>query len=113
MSFYEPYEALPPGSYQTSSYFPVYYANPAITYNPGTGLQQIIQQKYISFFYNSFEEPYFNLRRTGFPVLTLNGGGMQNNAVLPLRFLLSDLGRADQCVGAQCGDPKPVRKRRG
>jgi hypothetical protein len=87
MSFYEPYEALPAGTYQTSTYFPVYYANPAITYNPATGLQQIIQQKYVAFFYNSFEEPYFNLRRTGFPVLSLNGGGMQNNSKLPLRFL--------------------------
>ncbi len=87
MSFYEPYEGLPAGTYQTSTYFPVYYANPAITYNPATGLQQIIQQKYIAFFYNSFEEPYFNLRRTGFPVLSLNGGGMQNNSKLPLRFL--------------------------
>ncbi len=87
LAFYEPYENLPQGTYQTSSYFPVYYANPAITYNPATGIQQIIYQKYIAFFYNSFEEPYFNLRRTGFPVLTLGGGGMQNNSILPLRFM--------------------------
>ena len=52
-----------------------------------TALQQIIYQKYIAFFYNSFEEPYFNMRRTGWPVLTLNGGGMQNNSILPLRFM--------------------------
>ncbi len=87
LSFYEPYENLPEGTYQTTSYFPVYYANPAITYNPAIGLQQIIYQKYISFFYNSFEEPYFNLRRTGLPVLSLDGGGMQNNSKLPLRFM--------------------------
>jgi hypothetical protein len=87
LSFYEPYEALPAGTYQTSTYFPVYYANPVIAYHAATGLQQIIYQKYISFFYNSFEEPYFNIRRTGFPVLSLNGGGMQNNGILPLRFL--------------------------
>jgi hypothetical protein len=87
LSFYEPYENLPPGTYQASTYFPVYYANPAVTYNPATGLQQIIYQKYISFFYNSFEEPYFNLRRTGLPALTLDGGGMQNNDKLPIRFM--------------------------
>ena len=27
------------------------------------------------------------MRRTGLPALTLNGGGMQNNGVLPLRFM--------------------------
>lgn len=87
MAFYEPYENLPTGSYQTAIYFPVYYTNPAIQYNPATGLQQIIYQKYIAFFYNSFEEPYFNLRRTKLPVLNLNGGGMQNSGILPLRFM--------------------------
>lgn len=87
LSFYEPYEALPAGTYQTGSYFPTYYANPVITYNPATALQQIIYQKYIAFWYNSFDEPYFNMRRTGLPVVTLNGGGMQNNGKLPLRFL--------------------------
>ena len=86
-SFYEPYENLLAGTYQTASYFPTYYANPVITYNPATALQQIIYQKYIAFFYNSFEEPYFNMRRTGLPVVTVNGGGMQNNGKLPLRFL--------------------------
>ncbi|HEY6901994.1 MAG TPA: SusD/RagB family nutrient-binding outer membrane lipoprotein [Puia sp.] len=87
MSFYEPYENLPGGTYQTAAYFPTYYAQPAITYNPATALQQIIYQKYVSFFYNSYEEPYFNMRRTGLPVITLNGGGMQNGGKLPLRFL--------------------------
>ena len=87
MAFYEPYENLPTGTWQTATYFPTYYANPVISYNPAMGLQQIIYQKYIAFFYNSFEEPYFNLRRTGYPVVTVNGGGMQNNAKLPLRFL--------------------------
>jgi hypothetical protein len=27
------------------------------------------------------------MRRTGLPVLTLNGGGMLNNGILPLRFM--------------------------
>jgi hypothetical protein len=87
LSFYEPYENLPTGTYQTASYFPTYYANPVVTYNSATALQQIIYQKYIAFFYNSFEEPYFNMRRTGFPVVTVSGGGMQNNGKLPLRFM--------------------------
>ena len=87
MAFYEPYENLPSGTYQTALYFPTYYSNPDVAYNAATALQQIIYQKYIAFFYNSFEEPYFNMRRTGLPVVTLNGGGMQNNNKLPLRFL--------------------------
>ena len=87
LAFYEPYESVTDGTFQTSTYFPVYYANPAVKYDPATALQQIIYQKYIAFFYNSFEEPYFNMRRTGLPVVTLNGGGMLNNAKLPLRFL--------------------------
>lgn len=87
MAFYEPYENLPAGTYQTATWFPTYYSDPAVTYNPATGLQQIIYQKYIAFFYNSFDEPYFNMRRTGLPVITLNGGGMQNGGKLPLRFL--------------------------
>ena len=99
MSFYEPYEALPASTYQTGSYFPTYYANPVIAYAPATGLQQIMQQKYVSFFYNSFEEPYFNLRRTGLPVLSLSGGGIQNNGVLPLRFLYP-IARGTDLTGA-------------
>src|SRR6202000_989903 len=87
LSFYEPYENLPTGTFQTGIYIPTYYANTAVAYNPATALQQIIYQKYIAFFYNSFEEPYFNMRRTGLPVVTVNGGGMQNNGKLPLRFL--------------------------
>jgi len=85
-SFYEPYENLPAGTYQTAAYFPTYYASPAIAYNPAKALEQIIYQKYVASFYNSFEEPYFNMRRTGLPVVTVNGGGMQNNGQLPLRF---------------------------
>jgi hypothetical protein len=87
LAFYEPYEALPDPTYQTANYFPTYYANAAVKYNPATALQQIIYQKYIAFFYNSFEEPYFNMRRTGLPVVSLSGGGMQNGGKLPLRFL--------------------------
>jgi hypothetical protein len=86
-AFYEPYESLPDPTYQTANYFPAYYANAAVKYNQATAMQQIIYQKYIAFFYNSFEEPYFNMRRTGLPVVTLNGGGMQNSGKLPLRFL--------------------------
>src|SRR6202042_3266393 len=55
-SFYEAYEDLPAGTYQTATYFPTYYANPTITYNSATALQQIIYQKYIAFFYNSRSE---------------------------------------------------------
>jgi len=50
------------------------------------GLQQIITQKYLSFFQNSGLEGYFNYRRTGFPTFSNNGPGTGNSGKIPLRY---------------------------
>jgi hypothetical protein len=54
--------------------------------NNVTGLTQILNQKYISFFQNSGYEAYFNWRRTGVPTF-LVGAGTANGTKIPLRFL--------------------------
>jgi hypothetical protein len=82
MDFYSKY-----GNYSTSNYFNTTYATPAVQYNAANGLQQIMMQKYICFYLNSQYEAWYNLRRTGLPVVKLDGGGVQNGGKLPLRFM--------------------------
>lgn len=64
-----------------------YYAQPAVKYagNNETGIRQINEQKYIAFFLNSGLEPYFNWRRTGYPVFK-TGVGTGNNGKIALRY---------------------------
>lgn len=67
--------------------YSTYYAQPGVKYagNNTTGLQQIIQQKYVAFFLNSGLEAYFNWRRTGFPIFK-TGVGTGNNGKIALRY---------------------------
>lgn len=64
-----------------------YYQQGSVKYagNNATGLQQILTQKYLSFFQNSGWEAYFNWRRTGVPVF-LTGTGTGNSGRIPKRF---------------------------
>jgi hypothetical protein len=64
-----------------------YLSQPTVQYNGnnGTGLTQILQQKYISFWQNSNWEAYFNQRRTGVPTFK-TGAGTGNGGVIPTRF---------------------------
>ena len=64
-----------------------YYAQPAITYagNNSAGLNQIITQKYLSFYQNSGWEAYYNWRRTGIPTFN-TGAGTGNSNRIALRF---------------------------
>ncbi|HTL08293.1 MAG TPA: SusD/RagB family nutrient-binding outer membrane lipoprotein [Chitinophagaceae bacterium] len=64
-----------------------YYQQPAVKYqgNNASGLQQVLQQKYLAFFQNSGWEAYFNYRRTGVPVF-LTGTGTGNSGSIPKRF---------------------------
>lgn len=82
MDFYATY-----GGYTSGNYFDAMYANDAVKYDPVNGLDKILLQKYISFYMNSGYEAWYNLRRTGKPVLKLDGGGVQNNGKLPLRYM--------------------------
>jgi hypothetical protein len=52
-----------------------------------TALQQIITQKYISSFMNSGWQPFFEQRRTGFPVFEVAGSGVLNNKMIPKRWM--------------------------
>lgn len=61
-------------------------ASVAYAGNNATGLRQILEQKYLSFFQQSGQEAYFNFRRTGFPTF-LTGPGTGNNGVIPKRWL--------------------------
>ncbi len=65
-----------------------YLAQPAIVYsgNNVTGLNQILNQKYLAFFQNSGQEAYFNYRRTGVPAFH-QGVGTGNSNVIPRRWL--------------------------
>lgn len=64
-----------------------YYNQPAVKYagNNATGLNQVLQQKYLSFFNNSGWEAYFNWRRTGQPGF-LTGPGTGNSGNIPKRY---------------------------
>ncbi len=64
-----------------------YYAQPSVEYagNNATGLNQILTQKYLSFYQNSGWEAYYNWRRTGVPTFH-TGPGNGNSNRIALRF---------------------------
>jgi hypothetical protein len=64
-----------------------YLMEPDVVYSPATGIEQIITQKYISFFMNSGWETFFNHLRTGFPEFSVDGGGVLNNEMVPMRWM--------------------------
>lgn len=66
-----------------------YIQGPLVTYNPSSGLIQIGVQKWISFFFNSGYEPYFDYRRTGIPYLE-PGYGNRNGGKIPVRWKYPD-----------------------
>jgi hypothetical protein len=47
----------------------------------------IITQKYINFFLNGGWESFYNHLRTGFPELSVDGGGVLNNEQVPKRWM--------------------------
>lgn len=50
-------------------------------------LANIITQKYIASFMNSSWQPFFEQRRTGFPVFDTTGAGVLNNKLIPKRWM--------------------------
>jgi len=64
-----------------------YLQQPSVAYNPGTGIRQIITQKYINFFLNGGWEPFYNHLRSGFPEFSVDGGGVLNNQQVPKRWM--------------------------
>ncbi len=65
-----------------------YKSQPSVLYAGvnATGLNQILQQKYLAFFQNSGQEAYFNFRRTGMPAFH-SGPGTGNGGAIPVRWL--------------------------
>jgi hypothetical protein len=64
-----------------------YLAQPNVAYDPARGIELISTQKYLAFFMNSGWEPFFNQRRTGFPVFSATGEGVVNNGRIPKRWM--------------------------
>ncbi|MEA5259376.1 SusD/RagB family nutrient-binding outer membrane lipoprotein [Arcicella aquatica] len=67
-----------------------FLTNPNVVYkgNNTTGLEQILNQKYISFFQNSGWEAFYNQRRTGYPKTFITvGSGINSVGKVPLRWL--------------------------
>lgn len=59
-----------------------YFTNVKAAYN-GT-IERILLQKYYALFFTDFQQ-WFEYRRTGFPVLPV-GAGMLNNKIMPVRY---------------------------
>jgi hypothetical protein len=64
-----------------------YLANDGVAYSPADGIEMIITQKYINYFLNGGWEPFFNQLRTGFPEFNVDGGGVLNNGMIPMRWM--------------------------
>lgn len=64
-----------------------YLQQPDVMYDPGKGVEMIIRQKYINFFLNGGWEAFYNHLRTGFPVFSVDGGGVLNNGQVPKRWM--------------------------
>jgi hypothetical protein len=64
-----------------------YLNQPALSLQPGTGIEQIITQKYISMFMNTGWQPFYEQRRTGFPTFETAGAGILNGGKIPKRWM--------------------------
>jgi hypothetical protein len=69
-----------------------YLAQPEVQYQGGeSGLNQILEQKYIAFWQNSTWEAFFNQRRTGVPVLSAGpGSGNGNNIAMRWQYPVAE-----------------------
>ncbi|PWG81547.1 SusD/RagB family nutrient-binding outer membrane lipoprotein [Pararcticibacter amylolyticus] len=64
-----------------------YLAQNTVKLSTGNPIQQIITQKYIASFFNSGWQPFYEQRRTGFPVFDVSGSGMLNDKKIPKRWM--------------------------
>ncbi|MFD0765458.1 SusD/RagB family nutrient-binding outer membrane lipoprotein [Mucilaginibacter lutimaris] len=64
-----------------------YLSQPSVQITVGNQIQQIITQKYIASFFNSGWQPFYEQRRTGFPVFDVSGAGMLNDKRIPKRWM--------------------------
>jgi len=64
-----------------------YLNDAAVTLQTGNEIKQIVIQKYISTFMNAGWLPFYEQRRTGFPVFDVSGAGMLNGGLIPKRWM--------------------------
>jgi hypothetical protein len=64
-----------------------YLAQSSVQLPAANAIQSIITQKYIASFMNSGWQPFYEQRRTGFPVFDVSGAGVLNNKVIPKRWM--------------------------
>jgi hypothetical protein len=65
-----------------------YLQQPSVTFS--NSLNQILVQKYLAFFNNSGFQSYYEIRRTGIPVLSV-GPGNENGNRIPKRWIYPNL----------------------
>jgi hypothetical protein len=75
------------GSTYSDADIQAYLGQPVLSLQPGTEIAQIITQKYISLFMNTGWLPFFEQRRTGFPVFETSGAGILNGGKIPKRWM--------------------------
>mgnify|MGYP000022225571 FL=1 len=73
-------------TYNVDFTFADYYAQPAVKLATDKAIEQIVSQKYLSFFMNSGMEAYFNWRRTGYPKF-YTGVGNGNSGRIAQRWI--------------------------
>jgi hypothetical protein len=78
-----------------------YIDQPAITLQPGSEIEQIITQKYISMFMNTGWQPFYEQRRTGFPTFETAGAGMLNGGKIPKRWMYPTLELNNNAVNVE------------
>jgi hypothetical protein len=64
-----------------------YLDQPALTLQPGNEIKQIITQKYIGMFMNTGWQPFYEQRRTGYPIFETAGAGILNGGKIPKRWM--------------------------
>jgi hypothetical protein len=63
-----------------------YLQHDKVAFNESKAVEMIVTQKYLSSFFNTGWEPFYNQRRTGFPEFVV-GPGTQNNGQIPKRWM--------------------------
>lgn len=71
---------------QTADYRAVREAE-GLSSAPQSAIGQIITQKYIHYFMNAGWQPFYEQRRTGFPVFNVDGGAVVNDGRIPKRWM--------------------------
>ena len=64
-----------------------YINQPSVSLTNGDPIEQIMIQKHIPMFMNTWWQIFFDQRRTGYPVYDVSGSGIGNNGMVPKRWM--------------------------